>query len=450
MLDAFFGFGFAHAAYRLAPAALWLALIWLAETHLATPRRDRLRHGATNLAIATLNGILLFFSVGLLSIYVCSVSSIESSQPIRIVVSFLLLDLFSYVWHRANHRFPILWCFHTVHHSDAAMDVTTSGRFHVVELGIAAFARLPILFLLGVSTTALLIYETALVMVSMMHHSTMTLGRLDRFFRVVLVTPSVHSVHHSRDPEFYGCNYSSVLSFWDRLFRTFRFTREPVQHGLDGYDDRQSVRALIASPFREDHNRGEPRLAPDSSKTVFGSVNGLLGLGDPKCSSTQVSRFRILKCSLRTLLLVAPITAVGIAAWFAAREQSYAQVDEICAALALGKLDFVNGHLRYGRFARDLDELEFHYITEQGVSRVVHWGNAETRFNEMRNAQIRMFLGKSELTDPEHEEKRLAGIDHEYPRIYDVIFQTNRKNGKVAIMGGGSNAFPYTDDRDEP
>ncbi|WP_146440405.1 hypothetical protein [Crateriforma conspicua] len=144
------------------------------------------------------------------------------------------------------------------------------------------------------------------------------------------------------------------------------------------------------------------------------------------------------------------IAAVCVAAWFALREQPYAYADDICVALALGKLDFVNRHLRYGDFVRNGDELEFHYITEHGVSRVVHWGKAETRFNEIRNAQIGMHLGTSELTDPDHEAKRLAGLDHEYPRIYDVIFQTNRKNGKVAIMDGGSNVFPYTDERDEP
>ncbi|WP_246146894.1 sterol desaturase family protein [Rubripirellula lacrimiformis] len=189
--------------------------------------------------------------------YVCSVSSAEPFGLVRVVLSFLALDLFSYLWHRANHRFALLWRFHAVHHSDSAMDVTTAGRFHVVELGIAGIVRLPLLYLLGVSTTALLIYETALVMVSMMHHSTIALGRFDRIARTFFVTPSIHSVHHSRDSDLYACNYSSVLSVWDRLFRTFHLTRGPVQHGLDTHNDRKSVRSLLASPFHNDHNRGE-------------------------------------------------------------------------------------------------------------------------------------------------------------------------------------------------
>ncbi len=257
MFVAFSHLGLDHAAYRLAPAAIWLAIIWLAETYFAAPRLGRLQHGAINLALAALNGGLLFFSVGLLSVFVCSLSSAEPFALVRIVLSFLALDLFSYLWHRANHRFLLLWRFHAVHHSDSAMDVTTAGRFHVAELGVAAMVRLPLLYLLGVSTAALLIYETALVMVSMMHHSTITLGRFDRIARTVVVTPSVHSVHHSRDPDLYGCNYSSVLSVWDRLFRTLRLSCGPIQHGLDTHNDYRSVRSLLASPFRDDPNRGE-------------------------------------------------------------------------------------------------------------------------------------------------------------------------------------------------
>lgn len=257
MLAAFADLGFDHAAYRLAPAAVWLAIIWLAETYFATPRRGRLRHGATNLALAALNGALLFFSVGLLSVYFCDLSSAAPSGLIRTAASFVALDLFSYVWHRANHYVPVLWRLHAVHHSDSSMDVTTSGRFHVAELGIAGLIRLPLLYLLGVSTTALLAYETALVIVSMMHHSTISLGRFDRYAQVLIVTPMVHSVHHSRDPHLYGCNFSSVLSVWDRLFRTFRVVRGPVQHGLSTSNDCETVRSLLALPFRDDHNRGE-------------------------------------------------------------------------------------------------------------------------------------------------------------------------------------------------
>ncbi len=116
--------------------------------------------------------------------------------------------------HRANHRFPILWRFHEVHHSDDAMDVTTSGRFHFVELGLGAIIRLPVLYVCGVTPNVLLVYETTLVAVSMLHHSLINLGRLDPILRTFIVTPAMHSIHHSRDPIHFERNFSSVLSIW--------------------------------------------------------------------------------------------------------------------------------------------------------------------------------------------------------------------------------------------
>src|SRR5439155_21547259 len=41
----------------------------------------------------------------------------------------LLLDYPMYVWHRLNHRVPLLWRFHLVHHSDLDLDVWTALRF---------------------------------------------------------------------------------------------------------------------------------------------------------------------------------------------------------------------------------------------------------------------------------------------------------------------------------
>ncbi len=241
-----------HAAIRLIPAALWLVIIWTAETYVARPQKNRVRHGIANLSMAAVNGVLLFFSVGLLSVYVCDRFSHSWFGIASPLVAFLGLDLFGYLWHRANHRFTTLWRFHEVHHSDNAMDVTTSSRFHFIELGVAAIIRLPILYVIGVTPNMLLVYETTLVAVSMLHHSTINLGRLDPILRTIIVTPAMHSIHHSRDPIHFERNFSSVLSIWDRLFGTFLTSSEAILHGLNGFDvsNTNSVRSMLAGPFR--------------------------------------------------------------------------------------------------------------------------------------------------------------------------------------------------------
>jgi len=61
---------------------------------------------------------------------------------------------------------------------------------------------------------------------------------LERALRVVLATPAMHRVHHSRELPETDRNYSNIFSFWDRLFGTYRvpFQGERIAFGLDGCD----------------------------------------------------------------------------------------------------------------------------------------------------------------------------------------------------------------------
>lgn len=65
--------------------------------------------------------------------------------------------------------------------------------------------------------------------------------------------PYMHKVHHSRDQKETDSNYSSIFSFWDRLFGTYtaetNFQR--LCYGLDGFDskDEQTLRGLLKMPF---------------------------------------------------------------------------------------------------------------------------------------------------------------------------------------------------------
>jgi sterol desaturase/sphingolipid hydroxylase (fatty acid hydroxylase superfamily) len=47
-------------------------------------------------------------------------------------------------------------------------------------------------------------------------------GRIERRLARLVVTPSMHCIHHSRVPEEADSNWSSGLTFWDKLHGTFR------------------------------------------------------------------------------------------------------------------------------------------------------------------------------------------------------------------------------------
>jgi sterol desaturase/sphingolipid hydroxylase (fatty acid hydroxylase superfamily) len=58
------------------------------------------------------------------------------------IATFLLMDYAYWWWHWANHMIPLFWRFHSVHHTDLDLDVTTAARFHFGEMDL--FDRLSV------------------------------------------------------------------------------------------------------------------------------------------------------------------------------------------------------------------------------------------------------------------------------------------------------------------
>ncbi len=165
-----------------------------------------------------------------------------------------LFDAWTYAWHRMNHRIPLLWRFHRVHHSDARMDVSTAGRFHVGEIVFSSVLRIPLIVLLGVYAWELLLYETIMFAVVQFHHANIGVPpRLDQVLRAIIVTPAMHKVHHSRFQPETDSNYSALFSVWDRLARTFRLRPDPhdIDFGLEEFDDprHETLGGLLRMPL---------------------------------------------------------------------------------------------------------------------------------------------------------------------------------------------------------
>ena len=77
--------------------------------------------------------------------------SITEYDIVKLILSFIVLDLALYWWHRFNHTNQFLWKFHFVHHVDTHMDVGTSVRFHIGELILSTFYKSIIIFVFGIS-----------------------------------------------------------------------------------------------------------------------------------------------------------------------------------------------------------------------------------------------------------------------------------------------------------
>ena len=190
-------------------------------------------------------------------------SLVSESRVVQAVLGFALLDLSFYYWHRANHSWPFLWRFHNAHHIDPDLDVSTSVRFHFVEIGFSAAFRALQAMVIGGDPWVFVAYETAFQLNTLFQHSNVRLPiAVERALVLVLVTPRMHGIHHSKHFDETNSNWSSVFSFWDRLHGTLRLDvpQSAIDIGIAGYSrpDDNKVAAVLAMPFREqrDYWRG--------------------------------------------------------------------------------------------------------------------------------------------------------------------------------------------------
>jgi sterol desaturase/sphingolipid hydroxylase (fatty acid hydroxylase superfamily) len=172
-----------------------------------------------------------------------------------IAAAILVLDFSTYVCHVALHKVPAWWRFHRVHHSDPAVDVTTSFRQHPGE-GLIRYTFLAIpAFALGASPAAFGLYRSLSVLTALLEHANVRVPRwLDEALSLVTTWPTFHKVHHSRAAHETDSNYGNIFSFWDRLFFTATPVRRgrEVDYGLDDFDDVRDHTAwgLLVMPFR--------------------------------------------------------------------------------------------------------------------------------------------------------------------------------------------------------
>ena len=265
-------------AKRVAPVLL-LALFWCWETWrpFFGQKEGRLKHAGQNLAVAVINTVVLGMLFGYVMVFVTGwtqenqlglLNNLGLGWPIRFVLGLVLLDGWMYFWHRANHVIPFLWRFHRMHHSDRHMDVTTATRFHLGEHVTSTVLKLGLIPLLGLEVWHLLVYDTLVIAVTQFHHANISLGRWDRWLRLVIVTPEMHKVHHSNWHPETNSNYSTVLSIWDRLFGSFRKRDDPstIVFGLKEFTNPgwQSVVGMLKTPFVSSHVKtpGKDREAP--------------------------------------------------------------------------------------------------------------------------------------------------------------------------------------------
>jgi len=245
-----------------AVVALWEVL---------SPQRARLLPRAlrwrSNLGIVLINTLLvrLFFPLAAVGMAVFSaehgwgvLNHFDVPFWLAVPLAVVAMDFVIWLQHVMVHAVPALWRLHRVHHADLDYDLTTGTRFHPLEIVLSMGIKFATIALLGAPVLAVVIFEVLLSACATFNHGNIRLpAALDRVLRWFIVTPDMHRVHHSVEDDESNSNFGFNLTWWDRLFGTYREQPRAGQAGMTigihGHTDPNEVARLpgmLLLPFK--------------------------------------------------------------------------------------------------------------------------------------------------------------------------------------------------------
>ena len=245
------------------------ALVALWE--LASPRRvlqlPRAQRWASNLGIVLLNTVIvrLLFPTAAVGMAALGVEKgwgllNHFAVPFWLAVPLAVVAMDFVIWlqHVIVHAVPALWRLHRVHHADLDYDLTTGARFHPLEIVLSMGIKFATIALLGAPVLAVVVFEVLLSACALFNHGNIRLpDGVDRVLRWFLVTPDMHRVHHSVEDDESNSNFGFNLTWWDRLFGTYREQPRGGQLGMvigiHGHADPHEVARLpgmLMLPFK--------------------------------------------------------------------------------------------------------------------------------------------------------------------------------------------------------
>jgi len=246
----------------------WAALVFVLIAALETWRQrsatgQTAERWVTNLALFALEQVVNLAWVAGLGVLATSVAG---PSPLAgwssgwqgwagFAFAMIVLDATAYFSHVLSHHVQPLWRLHSVHHADRVLDVTTTIRHHPLEVLPTAMAFSVCTWLFDLSLPHVAAYAALSFVTQALAHADLGLSpRLMRGAGLVLVTPDLHALHHSRNAKETNSNYGQMLSIWDRMFGTMAPPRSgPVAVGLDAYASARfrGLPGALAQPFRQ-------------------------------------------------------------------------------------------------------------------------------------------------------------------------------------------------------
>lgn len=146
------------------------------------------------------------------------------------VLTFMIVELVYYWYHRLSHEIPVLWTIHHTHHSSMWFNLTAAGRLNWIGKFTSVLFYVP-LVILGFSPELITLSLAISLLYQFVLH-TEAIGKLGFLEGKFFNTPSAHRVHHGSNEQYLDKNYGGMIILWDRVFGTYVPETEKVAYGV--------------------------------------------------------------------------------------------------------------------------------------------------------------------------------------------------------------------------
>ncbi len=179
-----------------------------------------------------------------------------------------LVDFVAWFSHYLQHKIPVLWQFHKVHHSSEVMHPISNYREHPIDnlfYALTYGAASGVILGAGFRLTGQILSPPTILGISILtfffnfvaynlRHSHIWL-RWPGVWSKIFPSPAHHHVHHSRHPDHIDKNFGFMLPVWDVIFGTYELPEDnrDVIFGVPEEDGRDldTILRLYWIPFRD-------------------------------------------------------------------------------------------------------------------------------------------------------------------------------------------------------
>jgi sterol desaturase/sphingolipid hydroxylase (fatty acid hydroxylase superfamily) len=170
-----------------------------------------------------INGVVLIFvSKQFILLYLSLFYFLTNPEPFNFTVtsfliSLILVDFTYYIFHFLHHKVSFLWRFHSIHHSDKHLNLSTAYRISWLEDIYIYLFFIPLLFL-SINPISIIFSFYLLCTWQFFCHSSYL--KFPNFMSYIFVTPQLHKTHHIQETGSQNSNFGGIFSFWDKIFNT--------------------------------------------------------------------------------------------------------------------------------------------------------------------------------------------------------------------------------------